>query len=208
MTLIGAVPNVIISGRFSEYISFTDFMVNMAPAIIIMTPFVIMFLRWKFREFLSSTYRVEMSLLFERHKIKEPQLLLRGGTVSCFVIITLFLHPVHQRPTGWLALIGAMATIPVGTSKTVAKVLQDVEWDTLLFIAGLYVLGAALIELGFIRRLGSMIIGIVKSTEPHSQLAVACVIILWISSLVSGFLSNIGFAATMTRVISIVGEDP
>jgi len=66
---------------------------------------------------------------------------------------------------------------------------------------------AALSELGLIRAIGDVISDIVESTEEEARLAVACITILWISAVVSGFLSNIAFAATMAPVIKIVGED-
>jgi len=207
MTLIGAIPNVIIGGRLSEYIGFTDFVINLAPAVIIMMPTVIFFLKWQFRESLAGTYPVQMNILYERYKIKDMQLLVRAGTVTVFVIIAFFLHPVHHRSSGWLALIGAMAILSVGASKDVSKVLHHVEWDTLLFFGGLFVLVAALSELGLIREIGRLIADIVKASEPDARLTVACVTILWVSAVVSGFLSNIAFAATMAPVIKIVGED-
>jgi len=208
MTLIGAIPNVIIGGRLAEYIGFTDFVINLAPAVIIMMPIVIFFLKWQFRDSLAGTYPVQMNVLYERYKIKDMQLLVRAGTVTVFVIIAFFLHPVHHRSSGWLALIGAMAILSVGASKDVSKVLHHVEWDTLLFFGGLFVLVAALSELGLIREIGRIIIDIVKASEPDARLSVACVTILWVSAVVSGFLSNIAFAATMAPVIKIVGEDP
>jgi len=208
MTLIGAIPNVIIGGRLAEYIGFTDFVINLAPAVIVMMPIVIFFLKWQFRESLAGTYPVQMNMLYERYKIKDLQLLVRAGTVTVFVIIAFFLHPVHHRSSGWLALIGAMAILSVGASKDVSKVLHHVEWDTLLFFGGLFVLVAALSELGLIREIGRLIADIVKASEPDARLSVACVTILWVSAVVSGFLSNIAFAATMAPVIKIVGEDP
>jgi len=208
MTLIGAIPNVIIGGRLSNYIGFTDFVINLAPAVIVMMPLVIIFLKWQFSESLAGTYPVRMDLLYERYKIKDKQLLVRGGTVTGFVILAFFLHPIHHRSSGWLALLGAMAMLSVGALKDVSKVLHHVEWDTLLFFGGLFILVAALSELGLIREIGSTISGIVKSTGPDARLAVACVTILWVSAVVSGFLSNIAFAATMAPVIKIVGEDP
>lgn len=207
MTLIGAIPNVIIGGRLAEYIGFTDFVINLAPAVIVMMPIVIFFLKWQFRESLAGTYPVQMDILYERYKIKDMQLLVRAGTVTVFVIIAFFLHPVHHRSSGWVALIGAMAILSVGASKDVSKVLHHVEWDTLLFFGGLFVLVAALSELGLIREIGRLIADIVKASEPDARLSVACVTILWVSAVVSGFLSNIAFAATMAPVIKIVGED-
>jgi len=207
MTLIGAIPNVIIGGRLAEYIGFTDFVINLAPAVIVMMPIVIFFLKWQFRESLAGTYPVQMNVLYERYKIKDLQLLVRAGTVTVFVIIAFFLHPVHHRSSGWVALIGAMAILSVGASKDVSKVLHHVEWDTLLFFGGLFVLVAALSELGLIREIGRLIADIVKASEPDARLSVACVTILWVSAVVSGFLSNIAFAATMAPVIKIVGED-
>jgi len=207
MTLIGAIPNVIVGGRLSEYIGFTDFVVNLAPAVLIMIPLVVMFVRHRFRDSLSGSYPVDMEALYDKYKIKDPQLLRRAGTVTCFVIIAFFLHPVHHRSSGWLAVIGAMGVLAVGASKDVSKVLHHVEWDTLIFFGGLFVLVAALSELGLIREIGSIIKEIVKSSEEDTRLAVACITILWVSALVSGFLSNIAFAATMAPVIKIVGED-
>merc|ERR1711879_119545 len=85
MTLIGAIPNVIIGNRLSEYIGFTDFVTNLAPAVLVMMPLVILCLRWMFRDTLAGSYPVRMDELYAKYQIKDSGLLIRVGICTVFV---------------------------------------------------------------------------------------------------------------------------
>eukprot|EP00494_Astrolonche_serrata_P024758 UN25018 len=134
MTLIGAIPNVIIGNRLSEYLSFTDFIINLAPCIILMTPLIIAYIRWQHRDALVGSYEVSLPDLIAKYPIKDEVLLTRSGMISCFVVLLLFLHPLHHQQSGWVALIGAVAILLLGQNEDLHHTLSHVEWDTLLFL--------------------------------------------------------------------------
>lgn len=208
MTLIGTIPNVIIGNRLAEYVGFLDFIINLAPAIVLMTPFIIMYIRWRYKESLTGEYQVSIEELKAKYPIKEPVLLTRAGMIACFVVLLLFLHPLHHQDSGWVALCGAMGIMLLGSNADLHHTLLHVEWDTLLFFAGLFVMIAAMAELGLIRWIGDQIVSVIMAAPKDQRLMVGILIILWVSSITSGFLSNIAFAATMVPVIKIIGEDP
>merc|ERR1719336_1180674 len=172
-----------------------------------MFPFVIAYIKWMHKDSLSGLYPVDMDALYAQYKIKNTRLLTRVGIVASFVILVLFMHPIHHQQSGWIALIGAMGILIVGARNDVGKVLNHVEWDTLLFFGGLFVIVAALAEMGLIRFIGEAIVSLIESASEDDRMTVALLVILWVSAVVSGFLSNIAFAATMAPVIQIVGED-
>eukprot|EP00658_Telonema_sp_P-2_P021430 TRINITY_DN18535_c0_g1_i3.p1 TRINITY_DN18535_c0_g1~~TRINITY_DN18535_c0_g1_i3.p1 ORF type:complete len:180 (+),score=51.75 TRINITY_DN18535_c0_g1_i3:180-719(+) len=85
--------------------------------------------------------------------------------------------------------------------------LVSIEWDTLLFFAGLFVMIEALAEMGLIRSIGNGVTSIIETADPDSRLIVAMVLLLWVSGIVSGFLDNIPYTATMVPVIKLLSED-
>jgi len=207
MTLIGAIPNVIIGTRLSDYLDFMDFIFNLMPAVILQTPLIIGFIRWRYADSLVGQYPVNLVELNAKYPVKDKILLTRAGMIACFVVLLLFLHPFHHQQSGWVALIGAIGIMLLGSNADLHFTLLHVEWDTLLFFAGLFVMIAAMADLGLIRWIGDAIIECILAAPEADRLMVAIVIILWVSSFTSGFLSNIAFAATMVPVIKIIGED-
>lgn len=207
MTLIGAIPNVIIGTRLSQYLDFMDFIFNLMPAVILQTPLIIGFIRWRYADSLVGQYPVNLDDLNAKYPVKDKILLTRAGMIACFVVLLLFLHPLHHQQSGWVALVGAIGIMLLGSNADLHFTLLHVEWDTLLFFAGLFVMIAAMADLGLIRWIGDMIIEVIISAPEADRLMVAIVLILWVSSFTSGFLSNIAFAATMVPVIKIIGED-
>ena len=83
--------------------------------------------------------------------------------IACFVVLLLFLHPLHHQDSGWVALCGAMGIMLLGSNADLHHTLLHVEWDTLLFFAGLFVMIAAMAELGLIRWIGDQIVSVIMS---------------------------------------------
>ena len=132
----------------------------------------------------------------------EPRLLI-AGTSTSFVILMFFLHPVHHKDTAWIALLGAFITIAFTNPHDVQDALRNhVEWDTLLFFAGLFVLVEVCAEMGLLQAIGDALASVIKSLPEDSQLAVAITLIIWVSAFTSAFLDNIPYTATMIPVVS------
>tara|TARA_B110000971_G_C19837537_1_gene420992 strand:- start:6 stop:500 length:495 start_codon:yes stop_codon:yes gene_type:complete len=86
-------------------------------------------------------------------------------------------------------------------------VFETVEWDTLLFFAALFVMIEAMATMGLIRAIGEVLSGIIKASPEDMRLKVAIIVILWGSAIVSGFLDNIPYTATMVPVVKVLSQD-
>lgn len=202
-TMIGDPPNIIIGNALEDYIDFIDFLVYLAPGVIIMSPFVLYFLRALFRGSLSGPldkYQKVLNLKTE-YKITDPHLLMQTGIVLGVVILAFLLHPVHHVNVAWISILGAVMLMLLSSPTSIHKDLEVVEWDTLLFFAALFVMVEAMGEVGLIREIGNILTDIIESVPESSRKRVATVLIMWVSALVSGFLDNIPYTATMVPVI-------
>jgi len=139
----GDPPNIIIGTSFDE-IDFLGFIVNILPAIFIfILPVTLLMVMWIYRHYLStSKMRVLDNVMLKKtYPIYDQPRLMIAGTVTFFTILIFFLHSVHHKDTAWIALFGAFITIAFTNPHDVQDALRNhVEWDTLLFFAGLFVL--------------------------------------------------------------------
>lgn len=136
----------------------------------------------------------------------EPRLLI-AGTVTAFVILMFFLHPIHHKDTAWVSLVGAFVTIAFTNPHDVQDALRNhVEWDTLLFFAGLFVLVEVCAAMGLLEMIGDALASLIKQQDEDSQLTVAITLILWVSAVTSAFLDNIPYTATMIPVVQILSD--
>lgn len=150
--------------------------------------------------------------LEEKYPIRNKPLLVNSTLVLTFVILLFFLHnAIHlELSLAWIAIIGAIAHLVVSGIRDIEEVLEKVEFGTLMFFAGLFVLMEALEELGLIDFIGTVTVDIIKSVPSggDGRLAAAVVIILWVSALVSAFIDNIPYTAAMVPVVVRLGTDP
>jgi Na+/H+ antiporter NhaD/arsenite permease-like protein len=98
---------------------------------------------------------------------------------------------------GWIAIFGALMLLLLADVQEIETVLHKVEWGTLLFFAGLFVLMEGLGELGLMDFIGEVTIDIIKMVDEEYQLLVAIILVLWVSAIVSSFIDNIPFTQAM-----------
>jgi Na+/H+ antiporter NhaD/arsenite permease-like protein len=207
-TLIGDPPNIIIGSSFSE-IGFMDFIINVLPCIFFFcVPTALVLNLYVFRYFFQGKMPdIEADQLKKTYPIYDQPRLLIAGTVAVFVILLFFLHPVHHKDTAWIALFGAFITMAFTNPHDVQDALRNyVEWDVMLFFAGLFVLVEACAEMGLLRFIGEALAKYIESQEPESQLAVAITLVIWVSAITSAFLDNIPYTATMIPIIQILSD--
>jgi Na+/H+ antiporter NhaD/arsenite permease-like protein len=194
-TLIGDPPNIIIGSRAG--LTFNDFLVHMAPAVIVIFALFVLFTRVLFRTALRANdiHLEEVMALQERRAIKDTRLLIRAIAVLAVVIAGFALHSVLHIAPSVVALIGAGAMLLV-TNIDVAEVLPEVEWSTLVFFMGLFAMVAGLVHTGVIGALGA----IAESAFGGNWLGAATAL-LFGSSIVGAFVDNIPYTATMTPVV-------
>jgi Na+/H+ antiporter NhaD/arsenite permease-like protein len=194
-TLIGDPPNIIIGSRAS--LTFNDFLVNMAPAVIVIFALFVASTRVLFRADLRAdeVHLDEVLALQERRAIKDTGLLIRAMAVLAVVIAGFALHSVLHVAPSIVALVGAGAMLLV-TNVDVTEVLPEVEWSTLVFFMGLFAMVAGLVHTGVIGALGS----VAESAFGDNWFGAATAL-LFGSAVFGAFIDNIPYTATMTPVV-------
>jgi Na+/H+ antiporter NhaD/arsenite permease-like protein len=194
-TLVGD-PTSIIIGT-GAHLSFITFAANMAPAVLIVLVVLIMLLPRMFPGFFTTNPdRVaDLMTLDEREAISDRQLLTQCGIVLALVFAGFVAHKqIHMEPS-LVAMAGAGILIIVSGLKR-EFYLSSVEWDSLLFFAGLFIMVGALVRTGVIKGLAHAANGLIGGNA-----WTATVLILSVSFTLGSFINNVPYAATMTPVV-------
>lgn len=199
-TLIGDPPNILIGSAAG--LSFTDFVSNLAPVVILSLPVVLTYLYVVFRRDLrySKGAEADVQRLDARGAIRDAVLLRKSLLVLGAVVGAFFLHGFLHLEAATVALFGA-AVLMLYARSDVEKVLRDVEWPTLLFFVGLFVLVGGLQATGAVGRIAQLLAGIGEPTSVATAVA-----IIWGSAFASGIVDNIPFTATMVPVIKELAQ--
>lgn len=147
----------------------------------------------------------------DKYKIRDKVLLVKATIATIFVVVLFFLHslPEFNRVSlGWTALLGALLLLTLADRDDLEPVLHRIEWSTLLFFAALFVLMEALSKLGLIEYIGGLTEGLILQVDESARLAVAIVLMLWVSGLTSAFVDNIPLTTMMVRVVTSLGANP
>jgi Na+/H+ antiporter NhaD/arsenite permease-like protein len=195
-TLIGDPPNIIIGSRAN--LSFNDFLINLAPMAIIALIVFVVALPLLFRgSFSVHADRVaEVMSLNEREAIRNMRLLAKSGIVLVLVFAAFVASSALHVEPSIIALIGAGVLVTISGVGHV-HYLASVEWETLLFFAGLFVLVGSLVKTGVIADLARLA-GDVTGGDP----LLATMLILVVSAVLSGLIDNIPYVATMAPVVA------
>ncbi|MCV7300116.1 ArsB/NhaD family transporter [Mycobacterium barrassiae] len=195
-TLVGDPPNIIIASRAG--LSFNDFLIHMTPIVVIVMAVFVALIPLIFRgSFDVDRDRVaDVMSLNEREAIRDPRLLIKCGVVLVLVFAGFILHSlIHVEPS-IVALIGAGVLVVISRLDR-EDYLASVEWETLLFFAGLFIMVGALVKTGVVEQLARSAIE-VTGGDPLATV----MLILGVSAPVSGIIDNIPYAATMTPIVA------
>jgi Na+/H+ antiporter NhaD/arsenite permease-like protein len=202
-TLVGDPPNIIIASRAG--LSFNDFLVHMTPIVVVIFAAFVLFTKVLFRrEFRYNPGRVnEVMTLQERRAITDPRMLVRSLIVLAGVIAAFGLHTVLHLEPSIVALVGAGVMLLVTRADTY-DTLREVEWPTLAFFIGLFVMVAGLVYTGVIATIGEYVIAVVGDNFLGAATA-----LLFGSAVLGAFFDNIPYAATMAPIVEgLVAEAP
>ena len=198
-TLIGDPPNILIGSAAD--LGFDDFLVHMAPvALLVFAAFVAM-TYWFFGRdlYVDPATRDSVLALDEREVLTNPGLLrLSLSVIGATVIGFLLAKPLGLEP-GSIALLGAGVLMLLARSD-VEEVLQEVEWATLFFFVGLFMLVEAVVHVGIV---GAVADGLIDATAGDA--AVTTLGLIWLSGIASAIIDNIPYTAAMIPVVQDLG---
>ncbi|WP_433061503.1 SLC13 family permease [Dactylosporangium sp. CS-033363] len=194
-TLIGDPPNIIIGSRAG--LSFNDFVVHMGPIVALLFVLFVLLSWVMFRKrFEFHPERVaEIMELDEKAAITDRKLLVRCMVVLGLVVSGFALHTVIHVDPAIVALLGAGLMVLVSRVET-EKYLAEVEWSTLVFFMGLFVMVGGLVETGVIHRIGGWVVG-----QVGDDYFLAATGLLFGSAVLGAFFDNIPYVATMAPIV-------
>ncbi|MDP4096128.1 ArsB/NhaD family transporter [Paenibacillus sp. P96] len=200
-TLIGDPPNIMIGSAVKE-LTFMAFIENLAPAVVIIMAVLIPLFMLIFRKQLRTTEELKRGIMEmnEEDMLGDRKMLVKSTSMLLLTVAGFFLHQLLHLETATVALAGAFVLLLLTGESMMEQAFTRVEWTTLFFFIGLFVLVSGLVETGVIAALAS------KAVElTGGNLTAASMLILWMSAIASAFLDNIPFVATMIPLIQGMG---
>jgi Na+/H+ antiporter NhaD/arsenite permease-like protein len=199
-TLIGDPPNIIIAGATG--LSFMAFIANLAPIVAFTFVVVLGFLYLAFRERLQVAAKARRRVmdLDAAGSIENRDELLRTVPVLLVTILLFFFHKALGLEPATVALAGATAALVV-TRQPLEDVLGGIEWPTLFFFIGLFVMVGALEETGAIGEVADGFASVTGGDRRAELLGIA-----WLSAIGSGIVDNIPFTTAMIPVVEQLQE--
>jgi Na+/H+ antiporter NhaD/arsenite permease-like protein len=156
-------------------------------------------------------WQTNLAQLEKQYRITDPVLLVKSASVLVVVILLFFLAsviPGVELELGWIAIFGAVVLLILADTQDLDPILHKIEWSTLLFFAGLFVLMEGLQELGLIQYIGDQMVRMITMVPPENQMVVALILVVWVSALASSFIDNIPFTTATIPVIVELAESP
>jgi len=201
-TLIGDPPNIMIGSAAG--IDFMTFAYHMTPEIIITMGVAIVLFKFMFRKDLKQKPENVQRLqeLDEKKEIKDVMLLKKSAIILGAVILMFMLHGMLGLEVSIIALGGA-AVLLVVTGKQPQVAFRHVEWPTLLFFCGLFIIVGGVEVSGALELLAHNILEITGGDLGKTLFA-----IVMTSAFASAFVDNIPFTATMIPIIENISADP
>ena len=194
-TLIGDPPNIMIGSAAG--LSFLDFVANtgLAVVFVLAAMLVCFYFIYGRKLHVEEGAMAEVLQLDENKTIKDRPLLIKSVVMIILVVFAFIFHSQLHLESSTVALTAAGIMLLIGR-QDVEEAIAGVEWSTLIFFTGLFIVVGGLQETGVIQIVANTL---VDMTAGHMTLTI--LLILWVSAIISAFLDNIPFVATLIPLI-------
>jgi Na+/H+ antiporter NhaD/arsenite permease-like protein len=200
-TLIGDPPNIIIASRGG--LSYLDFIVHLAPFVVVLLVIFIGLVRVLFR----TAYRydavraADIMRFNEKEAIEDKRLLVYALGVTAVATIAFALHEVlHYSPAVIALLAGGVLLLL--SRRAPETIMREVEWETLAFFAGLFIMVGGLVKVGVIGDLADA-----AATVMGDDALLGSTLLVWLSGALSAIVDNIPYVATMAPVVASLTQN-
>ncbi len=195
-TLVGDPPNIMIASKAG--LTFMDFISNMAPIVIVIMIAYLVSIKLIFgrRMVVREEYRQRIMAMDERESIKDKSLLIKSLVVLGITMVGFVFHGVLHLEPATVALSGAAILLLVARVKEPHHLLSEVEWSTLFFFIGLFIIIGGVVKVGLIKWLSVKMLILTGGDMFGLSMAV-----MWFSAFASAFIDNIPYVATMNPLI-------
>jgi len=194
-TLVGDPPNILIGSQ--THLSFNDFLINLSPPVLIMLVLLLGVMALMFRKTIKTTEQTRRRIEQSRPEkaILQPVVLKKALVVFGLILAGFFAGRLLEIEPGIIALAGAMIMVLV-CKKDIHHSLVHVEWNTILFFSGLFMMISALEHHGVFEAMGEFILHICGG-----NLMATALTILWFSAIASAIVDNIPLVMAMIPLV-------
>ena len=198
-TLIGDPPNIMIGS--AAHLSFMDFIKNVGPPVIFVLGAVILIFYFLYGKKLpGAEHMQEVMNMDEKTQIHDRTLMIKSLVMIAILILAFIFQDFIGLSSAFIALFCATVMLIIG-KQNVDEVVESVEWPTIVFFVGLFVIVGGLKESGLIDLMANAIVDVTSG-----NMLLTIIVILWVSALLSSFLDNIPFVATMIPLITALSQ--
>ncbi|HDL21185.1 MAG TPA: hypothetical protein ENH30_07905 [Nitrospirae bacterium] len=195
-TLIGDPPNIMIASKAK--LDFMSFIINLAPAIIVIMVAFLFVLKIIFGKKLKVKPELKQRVLEmdEREAIKDPLMLKKSLFVLAIVTLGFMFHGMMNYQPATIALFGAGLLLLLSGTHDPHRYLAEVEWPTIFFFMGLFIIIGGVVKVGLIEWMSLKVLAVT-----HGNMFGTSMLIMWFSAFASAFVDNIPYVATMNPLI-------
>lgn len=199
-TLIGDPPNIMIGSAAG--LSFVDFILNTGIASVVILVVMIFCFRFLYgKQLVADAEKTKLIMELEEAKtIKDRPLMMKSIVLIVFVVIGFVMHSTLGIESCVVALTAAAVMLLIG-KQDAEDIIANVEWATIVFFIGLFIVVGGLQETGIIGKLAQALMDVT-----HGDVFVTMLLLLWLSAIFSAFLDNIPFVATLIPMILTMGQ--
>ncbi len=195
-TLIGDPPNIMIASKAK--LDFMAFVVHLAPAVVVIMAIFIVLIKVLFGRKLVAGDELKQRVLAmdENAAIKDPRMLKKSLFVLALVITGFVFHGVLHYEPATVALFGAGLLLLLSGTHEPHHVLAEVEWPTIFFFMGLFIIIGGVVKVGLIKWMSQQVLALTEG-----NLFSTSMLIMWFSAFASAFVDNIPYVATMNPLV-------
>ena len=196
-TLIGDPPNIMIASK--AQLNFMDFVIHLTPVIIVTMVIFLVVLKLVFgkRLVVRPELKERVMSMDEREAIKDP-LMLKKSLFVLFLVITGFVfHGMFHYEPATVALMGAGLLLLLSGTHEPHEILAEVEWPTIFFFMGLFVLVGGVVKVGLIKWMSMKVLAMTNGNMFGTSM-----LVMWFSAFASAFVDNIPYVATMNPLVA------
>lgn len=200
-TLIGDPPNIMIGSAAG--LDFMDFLQNTGLAVVLIMTATVIAMRFIYGRKLTADQEAIAAVmeLDEQKAIEDRSLLIKSVIVIGLVVLGFIFHSRLGIESAAIALTAAAVMMLLG-KQNIDHIVGEVEWVTILFFIGLFIVVGGLVETGVIGQLANAVINVTDG-----NVLMTMMILLWASALLSAVLDNIPFVATLIPLVITMGEN-
>ncbi|MDI6801899.1 MAG: ArsB/NhaD family transporter [Thermodesulfovibrionales bacterium] len=195
-TLIGDPPNIMIASK--AQLDFMAFIYHLAPIVVVIMVFYLFAIKFIWGKKLKTREELKQRIMAmdENEAIKDPVMLKKSLAVLAIVLTGFVFHGVLHFQPATVALFGAGLLLLLSKTHEPHHILAEVEWPTIFFFMGLFIIVGGVVKVGLIKWMSMQILELTQG-----NMFATSMVVMWFSAFASAIVDNIPYVATMNPLI-------